>query len=227
MSDVARDIDEIRNYLQGRLSEEQELVFQDRLARDPMLARELEQSLRMREGLQQLEAEGYFATAATTRDSRTRGIPQWLVPLAAAAVIATVCVYVWMDRASVLTALPAARAGGASAIVTQFTFISMRDAPPKISAPASGLIELRAAPETVIASSYRLTLIRHQGALQQHIGSLGGLSPAGDGYLHAYAEAARLEPGSYVLQVAPESASSSEPNEYPFTLQSPAASPAR
>jgi len=221
MNDVVRDLEQIRNYLHGRLSEEEELLFQDRLAREPSLVRELEQSLRIREGLRQLRAHGYPPTPAPRHaDAQPGGLLRWLLPAVAAGILATVCINIWWDQASVLIASARVTAGAPRPPITQFSFVSMRDAAyPRLTLPASGLIEFRAAPETLRATSYRMTLIRRQERLEQRIGSLGGLTLQEDGYIHGFAESARLTPGSYSLRIESDGEGTGEPLEYLFLLQ--------
>ena len=222
MTDVARDIEQIQSYLAGRLSEEDELLFQDRLARDPLLVRELEQSLGMRRGLKELQAEGYFAARAP-RISRSRPgtLLHWLLPLAAAAVVAVVCVNIWWEPRSVLTASASGRAAQA-----HFNFVAMRGAEPtRLELPAGGLIELNASPGMLGANTYRLTLIREQPG-SPIIGSVTGVAVAADGLLHSYAEAARLAPGVYRLLIEPEGLSGHGNEEFRFTLVPPGATPA-
>ncbi len=92
MIDVAREFERLRDYLVGRLPDDEVRDFEDRLVRDPELAREFEQSLRLRVGMQELRAQGYFA-ARTSRPSRLR---VQLVALAAA-VIAAIALLLWMQ----------------------------------------------------------------------------------------------------------------------------------
>jgi hypothetical protein len=71
MIDVAREFERLRDYLVGRLPDDEVRDFEDRLVRDPELAREFEQSLRLHAGMQELRAQGYFAVR-TSRPSRLR-----------------------------------------------------------------------------------------------------------------------------------------------------------
>jgi hypothetical protein len=231
MSDVTRDVELIRSYLLGRLSEDEELLFQDRLARDPSLVRELEQSLRMREGLKQLQEQGYLARSAPRRvDSQRSGILHWLLPAAAVAVIAVVCINIWWERPSVLSVSPTERssAGIALPIAAHFRFVSMRGAAlPEPHLPPSGLIEFAASPETHTGAAYRVKLSRSEGTELQSLGTLSGVAASTDGYVRAYANSSQLKPGDYVLTLEPEGAASGESQQYPFRLLPPGASPSR
>jgi hypothetical protein len=224
MTAAARDIEQIQSYLAGRLSEEDELLFQDRLAREPLLVRELEQSLGMRQGLKQLQAEGYFATRAPrVKSSRPGNLMHWLLPLAAAAVVAVVCFNIWWEKGSVLTASPIM---GRAADV-HFNFVAMRGAErPRLQLPAGGLIELDASPGMLDAKTYRLTLIRELDSTRQSVGSVTGIAVAQGDILRSYVEASRLTPGNYLLLIEPEGLGDHENVEFLFTLVPPAATPA-
>lgn len=213
MTDVAHDTDEIRDYLVGRLSERERLVFQDRVARDPALARELEHSLRLREGLRQLRGQGYFAIQdGERRPAATARLARWL-PLAAAAVVAAVCVGAWWELKAPDSVLAAS---GEDAPAAQWTFIPTRGADvPRLELPAGGLIDFRMAPEAA-APTYHVTLLRLEAPTVSSLGTIESRIGS-DRYLHAYASATRLSPGDYRLQIAPEG-SSQPPLEFTFRL---------
>ena len=56
------DFTTMQEFIVGRLSDDEHRAFEERLVREPALVRELEQSLQIREGFQQLRAQGYFAS---------------------------------------------------------------------------------------------------------------------------------------------------------------------
>jgi hypothetical protein len=213
----------MQDYIVGRMSDDDRRAFEDRLSRDPQLVRELEQSLALREGLQQLRAQGYFASTAPRRKSARF----WLPALAAAA-IAGLTVFLWAERegegSPVLMASLASRSGAEVAPLVKgpFTFVSMRgDLTPDLDLPSAGLIEFRAAPSTqVTGGRYRVTLIRrHQGGTAQPIGALAGLALSTDGYVHCFADVSRLTQGSYLLRIAPDTATAGLPVEFPFNVR--------
>jgi hypothetical protein len=217
MTDITDDEDQIRDYLVGRLSEHEQLMFQDRVARDPTLARELEHSLRLREGLRQLKGQGYFVAQDDERRSAAAArLARWL-PLAAAAVVAAVCVGAWWELKAPDSVLTASGEGSPS---IPWTFISTRgDETPRLELPAAGLVEFRIAPENAAAGIYRVTLLRLEtqavnplGTVESRIGS--------DHYLHAYTSAARLSPGDYRLRIEAKG-STLPPLEFAFSLIAP------
>jgi anti-sigma factor RsiW len=224
MIDVGRDLERMRDYVVGRMSDDERRAFEDRLVRDPELVREFEQSLRLREGLAQLQGQGYFTRAAApARASRA-----WLPALATAAAIAGLAVILWVQPgakpAPVLGAsLGAVAAGGAAPSITaHFTFVATRgELAPDLALPSNGDIEFRAAPGArAPGSRYRVTLARENdsGSLVP-VGVVEGLAPGPDGYVYSYAAAARLSPGRYQLRVDTESGQPGTGESFPFTLR--------
>lgn len=199
----------MQDFIGGRLSDDECRAFEDRLARDPKLARELEQSLRMREGLQQLRTRGYIRKTHPLNWS----LRTWAPAALAAAAIAGLALSLWLPRAaepvSVLMASPATYTAGnnASRVAAHFTFVSMRGGTtPDLELPSAGLIEIRAAPGGhPAAERYRVTLVRWDASgPARTIALLSDLAVGTDGYVHCYADATRLTAGSYVLRVQPD-----------------------
>ena len=205
--EVGRDSERIQDYIVGRLSDHEHRAFEDRLVRDPGLVHELEQSLRLSEGLHQLRAQGYFDKAA----SRAGGSRIWL-PVLAAASIAGLALFLWLQPSTgpspVLTASLDSRAPAVGPpVAAHFTFVAVRgSAIPDLNLPSGGVIEFRAAPAThLTASRYRMTLVRQdEGGAWKPVGAAAGLQLSADGYVHGYADAARLESGSYLLRIEPD-----------------------
>jgi hypothetical protein len=229
--DAATDFATLQAFIIGRLPDEQRRLFEERLAREPALVRELEQSLRMREGLQRLRNRGYFAAAAPQRRRWS-----W-VPALAAAASAILAVFLWLSRAAapapLLTASLQSHAvsGASSLIAAHFTFVSMRGSTvPELDLPASGLIEIRAEPgANQPGQRYRMVLAREQqgGIGEQPMATLTGLTVGSDGYVHGYAAASRLAAGAYVLHIQADDAAPSGTATFAFNLRPPATGPAR
>lgn len=223
MVDTGRDLDRMRDYTAGRLSEEERRMFEERLVRDPGLVREVEQSVRFQEGLRQLQAQGYAAKSA----ARAGGQRIWL-PVAAAAAIAALAFFIWVqprsEPAGVLRAALQSGSAGANtpAVAARFTFVSLRgNATPVLELPAGGTIEFRATPALREAdSAYRVTLTPGDEATTTPLGTLTKLALGADGYVHCYADAAALAPGKYVLRIASGSKASASPEQFAFTLRS-------
>jgi hypothetical protein len=226
MIDVGRDFEAMRDYAAGRLSDDEERVIEDRLARDPELVRELEQSLRLREGFEQLREQGYFAKVRP----RGRRLTLWLPLLTAAAAAGVVALFISMRPTGAPSSLlmPSSGTAAVAPVATHFTFVAMRSgSAPELALPASGLIEFRAAPlERLPNSQYRVTLIRQDDSgAEISLGTVTRLALGGDEYVHLYADAARLQPGSYVLRVEPDTSKPVSAQNYPFTLRATGSTP--
>jgi hypothetical protein len=229
MIDVGRDFERMRDYVVGRLSDDESRAFEDRLVREPELVRELEQALRIREGLRQLRTQGYFRKAA----SRGRSFRIWLPALVAAAG-AGLALFLWVHRTTehsgVLTALleSGSAANSKPFVAAHLTFVSVRGgSTPDVELPSAGLIEIRAALATrMTVPRYRVTLVRQgQGGTSESVGAVAGLALSADGYVHCYADASRLARGSYVLRVEPDASTPGMVEVFPFNLRARGAGP--
>jgi hypothetical protein len=218
--DVSRDLERIRDYLAGRLSDEESEAFSERLVRDPQLVRELERTVGLSEGLRQVAGER--RPVALPRQHRRSA---WL-PLLAAAAVGVVALGLWVGSAtegvpllsaSLSTALTRGIAANAA---SQFTFVAMRGSEtPTLSLPREGIVDLRAAvPPGGTAGGYRVTLRAQQaGDPPRTLGSVTVTDVQADGYLHVYVDAARLRRGAYFLDLAQEG--DAAPRQvYPFIL---------
>lgn len=226
MISTGRDYQRMQDYIVGRLSQDESRVFEDQLLKDPTLVRELDESLRLREGLHGLREQGYLSKAVSPR--RRSWI--WLPTLAAAA-CAAVALFLgayrtaWLHgfSAPLLTASPGSRSTGVEPLTTaHFTFVSVRGSSiPDLDLPSAGFIEFRVAPATREAvARYRMTISREeQGLSSQPLGAVAGLDLSTDGYVHGYVDAARLQAGRYVLSLEPESVVAGPPEAFRFKLR--------
>jgi hypothetical protein len=222
MMDVRLDPERIMDYLDGRLSEEEDRAFGDRLIRDPQLVRELERTVQLREGLRALEARGHFRNAATTVQRRRIGWPA----LAAAATVAAIGLFLWVglrsERPNALITVLSAAVTAPANVTARFTFVATRGGvAPVLNLPREGFIEFRAAPGSAGSStSYNVSLQRAEASgAPEPLGFVSQVDSAADGYLHLYADATRLQPGRYLLRTQPRGAEGAESKDFPFTLQ--------
>jgi hypothetical protein len=224
--DVGRDFERMRDSILGRLSDEEQQAFDERLARDPALVAEFERSLRMTEGMRVLRAQGYFRT----EPSRARRFRIWRPALAAAAV-AGLGLFLWTQRTSapppLLMASPEPLAAAARASIVHFTFVAVRgDSAPGLGLPAAGMVEFRVAPQPRSSTArYRMTLVDHSHTFPKVLSAVSGLVPGTDGYVHSYTDASRLTPGSYVLRLEPDGGSATTPQTFSFNLHASAPDP--
>lgn len=226
--DAGRDFERMQDYVVGRLSDDEHRAFEDRLVRDPGLVDELERSLRLSEGLHQLRAQGYFDKAASRP-----GVSRIWLPILAAAAMAGLALFLWLQPSTgpspVLTAsLESRTAGVAPSVAAHFTFVAVRESStPDLDLPPGGVIEFRAAPATrMTASRYRMTLTQQdEGRSPKPVGAVAGLAVSADGYVHGYADASRLGPGSYVLRIEPDAEPPGTAVVFPFNLRARGARP--
>lgn len=213
---ASRDFERMQDYIVGRLSDDECRMFEARLAREPALVRELEESLQVREGLEQLRAKGYFAaTASLMRRSRF-----WLPAVAAAAVAGLAVFLSWqrvMGPAPIL--MTSVNADIAARLPAGFTFQPVRGDQSAPERPSSGVIPIRFEVDAQSPDSrYRVTLSRAGSA--DTIGVLRGLalsSEYGHYYVHCFVDATGLPTGSYQLHIEREGAAA-EPADYTFNL---------
>jgi hypothetical protein len=215
MMDVARDFQRMQDYLVGRLSGDELRLFEERLARDPELVREFEQSLRLKEGLEQLRQQKRLASAAPLRT-----VLRITLPLLLAAALAAVALLIRPQLMPgsppiLLATLPAA--GAARADSSPLYLLSYRggSAAATHALSASDPIEVYVE-RPVDAPQARLTLRREDSTAP--IGAALTLNVPHEGSLHAYLDGSKLSPGAYVLTVEPVGGAPQPPRSFPFAL---------
>jgi hypothetical protein len=224
---AGRVLTAMQDFIGGRLSDDEHRAFEDRLLRDPTLVRELERSLRMREGLQQLRNKGYFKKAADEKAASGGWSFRVWVPALAAAACAGFALFLWLSHvaapAAILSASPASQVAGnvTPVVAAHFTFVSVRGGSrPDLDLPSAGLIEIRAQPSTHLRlHRYRVTLVRDDGNSAKRIAALAGLALSADGYLRCYADASRLTQGSYLLRIQADTDATGMEEVFPFNLR--------
>jgi hypothetical protein len=213
--DLDRDLERMRDYIAGRLSEEEKLAFEDRLARDPAFVEELEQTLCLRGGLQVLRGRGWFQKAP----SRAKAVRFWL-PWLAAAVIAGIAFF-WVQRSAEAGAVLTASTIDANEVVPVTAHLNLETmrgrSTPELLLPAGGLIQFQAAPGIGTASHFKLTLVRLDEGHSTPVGVVKGLAVSGR-YVQVYGNASRLSPGRYLLRVEPDGEGIATSQTYPFNL---------
>lgn len=220
----------IQSYLGGRLSAADSRAFEERLPGDPGLVRTMEDTLRLREGLELLRERGELAVLVRG-PRRTRSY--WAFGSALAAGIASVAVFLGLQffaHAPIVTASIdplASHAGAASPVTARYTFAAMRQAisNPDFDLPSGGVLELRVlATGAEPTRSYRATLtLVPDASPAATIGTAARLLADADGFVTLYADAARLQPGDYALSVAPESGAAASAAPFRFHLRRAAA----
>jgi hypothetical protein len=217
MIDVESDFQRMQDYVGGRLSEEEHRAFEDRLGRDPELVREFEQSLRLREGLEQLREQRRLVRSAPLRVGFVIALP-----LLAAAALTAVTLLVRSELIPVLPpVLLASAPTDAEAPITPFPFIAVRGEPTQaVERPAAGLIDLQVAPGEG-APPYRISLSMKSATGAPIDSQSKPLSLGSDGYVHAYVKAKDLPAGNYQLRLDSGNGSPGTAQTFRFTLRAP------
>jgi hypothetical protein len=212
----------VQNYIAGRLSESERTAFEDRLLSDATLVQDLEESLRLREGLEILHERNQLVLPGPSR--------RWaraILPTLAAALAIIALFFGWhpIQHSPVIAASVTAlhtHGGALPPVVGRHTFATLRNAtqPPVLDLPTQGALELRAlTSSTGTGRSFRITLeqIRAQGI--SPIATAEHLIPDPDGFVVIYADASRLQPGDYALIVEPDADDPSSRQRFAFGLE--------
>jgi hypothetical protein len=209
MTDTRTNSERIRDYAAGRLSDSDTRAFEAELLVNSALVKDLEDSLRLREGLEVLRDRGEL-------DPQLKPRRQWALQwslAAAAAVIAGIGILLWMNSpggrvaavASTLEALGRPH-GERLSVVARYPFAAMRheSALLVLVLPPRGALELRVLPGSPApAQSYRVEV--DEILTEPHsIGVVTGLLRDSTGFVTIYADASRLHVGRYALRITPE-----------------------
>jgi hypothetical protein len=221
------DIDDptlVNRYLADQLSDDEREAFEAELVRRPERLQELEATARVKVGLTQLRRRGELDPLLGQR--RPVSGFTWLALAAALAMfglgvllfkvgvapsgppVIAASASVLLDRGgsvvlpvSSVHALFRSRAAGADAIIERST--------------APRAVELRVMPTQAQPPRYRVSLsrLRDDGSAEP-ISSVANLQPQADGFVSVFADASRLDPGRYRLDISPEAAAGSEGDSF-------------
>jgi hypothetical protein len=208
----------VARYLAGRLSRAEEDGFEDYAASHPEIFREVESTLRMKEGLAVLRHRGELQ--ALLRE------PDWRPSLAAAAaavlVVLGLGLWTWRHAAApiapVLAGLPGfvGRDSGSLPVFASYTLLRSRgeSSDTQIRLPAErAAIQIRILPSVfVMGGRYRASLHRVE-ADQDYVvvREIDGLEAGADRFVTLYLDSAQLTQGRYEISLA--QSDSSAPSE--------------
>jgi hypothetical protein len=219
MTPAPSNFELVQKYISGRLPDAERSVFETQLLTDASLVRDLEESLRLREGLEVLRERQELVGLKAPRRRPVFFIGFASASAAALAIIALAVAQHYVHRSpAVIAASVAALRLNATApltVVERYSFATPRAATPSpnLTLPTSGALELRAlTPVTDAPRRFRVTLAK---ILDNKVTSPIGvaavhLAPDADGFVVIYADASKLQPGDYSLSVDPEDESAGE-----------------
>jgi hypothetical protein len=199
----------IARFLSGQLSESESQEFEEYMIANPEIVHDLESTTRLKVGLHVLkdrgELEGLLKSRAVFRDAR--------YALAASVAILAVCALLYFrgvaPPASHLFATMSTLvdpAGHLMPLARTYAILRTRgtDYDALVELPATAqAIELRVLPETSAhPARYRVSLARiaDDDSLST-VGSVGGLTPDGNGFVSVYFDSSDLTRGRYQLTV--------------------------
>lgn len=229
MNGVVHDPVVVRDYLEGRLSGVELEAFEEQLVSDASLVREVEEWVRLREGLEVLRDGAVLDELMRPRQPRLSR--RSVLGFAAAALIILAAGLYYAGLYSVTRADPivagavaALRAHSNSALVVTRThvFAALRHeagSAPTLDLPASGALEIRAlTPVTDGSQRFRVGLLVIGDGTEARIGLVEHVIPDGDGFVVIYADASRLETGEYSLSVEAEAGNTVPVERFEFAL---------
>ena len=199
----------VARYLADQLDAADREAFETHYTDNPEMVREIERTLRLKEGLAVLQERGEL-------DSLMRTRRRWNLPLAlaAAALLAAAGIWLWMaphtpaPLAGELIAL-ADSSGHAPEVRATYLLARARGASPALEIP---LPSQRSAIELRMIPSARGTITGHEVALSRlepekppvRVGRIHGLKTGDDGLVKAYLDTGPLRPGRYLIELSPE-----------------------
>jgi hypothetical protein len=216
----------VARYLAGQLSAADEMSFEGYAADHPEVFRDVESTLRLKEGLAVLRDRDELQTLMRHRD--------WRVPFAAAAaavlLLVTLGIWAWWhvpSRTLILAGSPAEFVGDPSRplpVAGTYGLIRSRGqgSAVEIAVPAQrSAIQIRVLPsEFAERGPYRASLERGEGnGGKAVVGEIGGLVAADDRFVTLYLDSSRLTPGDYEITLVRADAASPATEADRFTLR--------
>jgi hypothetical protein len=199
----------VARYLAGQLDDPEVAAFEKHYADHPDVVREIERTLRLKEGLAVLKERGEL-------DALLRPRPAWKPALALAAGLAmlVVGVLLWVGQATVgpiagTIAALGERNGQPLQVVSTYVLARTRGAAPTIAVALpkdGGALELRMIPSSRAKSSdFRVTIAQLDAAdAAAPLAETRASQSSEDGFVTAYLDSSRLSRGRYRIELAPE-----------------------
>jgi len=211
----------VARYLADQLSPAEAEAFEAYYTQHPSMVREIEYTLRLKEGLATLRDRQQLDGLMKARRWR------WALPLSIAAAIASAALGTWTWYGSP-SAAPVA-AGTLEALLEnnqatlplsgKYMLVRVRSAeqtPLEIPLPAqASAVELQVLPAGgSTAAPYRLVIQTHPSeGKAKPIAEVTGLVPGSDGLVAAWLDSERIQRGQYTVELASEAGESAAPAE--------------
>jgi hypothetical protein len=196
--------DLLARYLAGQLTPAELDAFERTLPDDAKLREELEQLLKLKEGLARLRDRGEL-DAIVQAPARNRWLP--LAAAAAAAIVLVALVWSYLPGAPpnvLASSLGQLVVPGqpAPTVATPYVLAHTRGSPAVTQLERAGVVELQLVPSTLSSEvSYSARLGPAAGG--RIVGRTDAIHMRPDGYLTLYLDTSHLTPGDYELQLSP------------------------
>ncbi len=211
----------VARYLADQLSPEQAEAFEAYYTQHPGMVRDIEHTLRLKEGLATLRDRQQLDALMKARRGR------WALPLSIAAAITGAALGTWTWYGSPTQAPVAGRSieelldGGKATLPVAGKYMLVRvrgaeQAPFPIPLPLTpSALELQVLPSGGSAAApYRLVLERNDAAgKSKPIADLAGLAPGSDGLVAAWLDSERIQRGRYTVELSSAHGESAAPTE--------------
>lgn len=201
----------VARYLASQLDETTAAAFEQHYLQNPDVVKDIERTLRLREGLAILQERGELAQLV-------QGRPRWHIPasLAAGLVMMLVGVWIWVSHSAispVTSTLAALRTSDSRPLSVISTHVLARvrggNSATQIALPRErGAIELRMVP-SALGEGTRFTvelrrLPASQSDSETSLGKTAVVQGPDEAVVTAYLDSARLTPGRYAVELIPE-----------------------
>ena len=203
----------VARYLADQLSPQEAEAFEAYYTQHPSMVREIEYTLRLKEGLATLRDRQQLDALIKARPGR------WALPLSIAAAVAGAALGTWTWYGSPDSPAPVA-AGTLEALLEnsqatlplsgKYMLVRVRSAEPmplEIPLPAQhSAVELQVLPAGgATAAPYRLVIESHPTeGKPKPVAEVAGLVPGSDGLVAAWLDSERIQRGQYTVELASE-----------------------
>jgi hypothetical protein len=210
----------VERYLADQLTPADAEAFEAYYLNHPNMVREIEQALRLREGLATLRDRGQLDELMNAPGQWRR----WATPLSIAAAITVALVggWAWLgstDASPVAATLEelVADSGTPLPLGGKYLLVRTRGAEAALAVPfpaGRSALELQMLPSAgAEGAPYRVTVSRADAddRSSREIGEVKALGPGPDGLVSAVLDSQALEPGRYAIELAPERSDATVP----------------
>ena len=212
----------VARYLADQLSPEEAEAFETYYTQHPSMVREIEYTLRLKEGLATLRDRQQLDGLMKARRWR------WALPLSIAAAVAGAALGTWTWYGSPGAAAPPVAAGTLEALLDsgpplplagKYMLVRVRGAEPtllEIPLPAEhSAVELQVLPAGgAAAAPYRLVIETHPAdGKAKPVAEVTGLVPGSDGLVATWLDSKRIQRGQYTVELASEAGETAAPAE--------------